>query len=119
MNNSTDEMLMVELDSVVSWYVKVLLLNIFKVPEPLMEFVNNDDDSEATAMMDLLQFLRAAGLAEEKPGPSKGFPQYVASKRLLRHSGWLVAGKEPDKRTDQYMWRLTRNAMRFLRRRRA
>jgi hypothetical protein len=114
MDYDADEMLTVEMDSVVSWYVEVLLLNIFKVPDPLMEFIDKDDDSEAMAIKDLLQFLRVSGLAEEKLSPSRDIQQYVASKKLLRNSGWLVAGREPDKRTDQYMLRLTRNALRFL-----
>jgi hypothetical protein len=117
MNYDADEMLAVEMDSVVGWYVKVLLLNIFKVPDPLMEFIEKDEDSEAMAMMDLLEYLQVSGLAEEKPSPSRDIQQYVASKKLLRNSGWLVTGRGPDKRTDQYMWRLTRNALRFLQRR--
>jgi hypothetical protein len=116
MDYEANEMLAVEMDSVVGWYVKVLLLNIFKVPDPLMEFLEKSDDSEAMAVVDLLQFLLVAGLAEEKLNPLRNVHQYMASKKLLRQSDWLVEGREPDKRTDQYMWRLTRNALRFLQR---
>ena len=119
MDYDADDMLMAEMDSVVGWYAEFLLLNIFKVPDPLMEFADKDDDSEAIAMLHILQFLLVSGLAEEKLSPSGGMQQYVASKKLLRRSGWLVAGKKPDKRTDQYMSRLVRSALRFLQRRTA
>jgi hypothetical protein len=46
--------------------------------------------------------------------PSPCRSQFVATNKLLRRSGWLVAGEEPDKRADLYMSRLTLNALRFL-----
>ena len=103
---------MLEMDPVVSWYVKFLLLNIFKVPDPLMEFAEASDETSAT--IDLLRYLMASRLAEEKLGLSQCVQQVVASKKLLRSSNWLLSGKEPDRRTHKYMGRLVRNALRFL-----
>jgi hypothetical protein len=113
-DDDAEEMVTVETDSIVGWYLDVLLLNLVKVPDPLIELTVKDDRSEAMFMLHLVLFLLASGLAEEKLSSSHGTLQYVATKKLLRRSGWLVAGKEPDKRTDQYMCRLTRNALRFL-----
>jgi hypothetical protein len=110
---------MVEMDALVSWYVNVLFVNIFKVHDPLMELVEKDDEAEETAKIDLLRFLVASRLANEKSGFSDGMQEVVASEKLRRNSRWLLAGKKPNRQVDQYMWRLTRHALMFLEKRAA
>jgi hypothetical protein len=109
-----EQVVTVETDTVVSWYLEVLLFNLVKVPEPLIEFPVTDDRSERMFMLHLVLFLLASGLAEEKLSPLGGTLQYVATEKLLRRSGWLLAGEGPDKRANQYMRRLALNALRFL-----
>jgi hypothetical protein len=102
-----------EIDSTVSWYVEVLFFNIFKVPDPLMACPNASAEAEAAIKFDLLAFMVGADLAENS-GEVRGRQQIVATRKLRRNSDWLISGAEPSGKTDRYMWRLTRRAVRFL-----
>jgi hypothetical protein len=104
---------MVEMDSIVSWYVEVLFLNIFRAPEPLMQISDKSAEAETSAKLDLVRFLIASRLAVEGNWED-GVQPVVASKKLTRNSKWLLAGKKPSRETDRYMWKLTRRAVLFL-----
>jgi hypothetical protein len=67
-----EQIVTVETDTVVSWYLEVLLFNLVKVPQPLIEFPVTDDRSERMFMLHLVLFLLASGLAEEKLSPLQG-----------------------------------------------
>lgn len=109
-HDEADEMWVLEMDSVVGWYVEVLLSNIVK---PFVEFTD-DDESEADAKLELLHFLLSNGLAKREFGASEFLPRFVATKKLLQKSDWLLAGRAPDKKVDTYMKRLATNFLRFL-----
>jgi hypothetical protein len=102
-----------QVDSIVDWHLGFLFFNLVEGPDGLIGSTVSDDRWKMMFMFHLVLCLQFCGLAEKKQS-SPCCIQYVATKKLLRRSRWLLAGEEPDKRANEYLSNLTLNAVRFL-----
>jgi hypothetical protein len=108
---------LMRLDPVVAANVDLLYQIIFDASEPMMQFIEESENSREVAKVDLVQYLVASGLAVDRWNSSDSIQEIVASERLRRKSQWISRGWTlGDRQAQKHINHLLRNALRYLNR---